>query len=480
VGYADYASVPEISIKRTRDSVTTKIAQSKWGLRGDYTPEDKILYASTLADVHSGDTIGVFVNPGTEGLLAENGMSKTYFAGHILGGPPGDAGPSGLIGPSGYTGPTGATGVTGAIGPQGPQGASGLAFVGSTGPQGPQGIQGEIGATGLTGPSGLAFVGSTGPQGPQGVAGADGHVTGAGFYAWLSGQGDRSVSGATHTRFSQLNVDPYHVNDYTAGFDSQGDWTSANLNSGLWKPSVPGKYFIKGQTKVNTHTNTGDYVILQLRMYESGDYTQSHILAEEARDNGAPHTTLDVNTITHVTATGEAYFMAVYPEVSGTHTLEGASYDTFFTAHAVGGVRGEVGIQGPVGGKGDAGPQGASGPQGAGGLIYNIATGDMAMSENAGYIINHTTPTDKVVLTLPTGNTANGRIEIVGRSVGGWRVAQNTGQKIIFGYMETIEGTGGYIESSHNNDFVKLVCLNTGSYPSEYAVAGSVGSIIVY
>ena len=50
----------------------------------------------------------------------------------------------------------------------------------------------------------------------------------------------------------------------------------------------------------------------------------------------------------------------------------------------------------------------------------------------------------------------------------------------MFGYMETIQGTGGYIESSHNNDFVKLVCLSEGSWSTEFAVAGSVGSIIVY
>ena len=66
-------------------------------------------------------------------------------------------------------------------------------------------------------------------------------------------------------------------------------------------------------------------------------------------------------------------------------------------------------------------------------------------------------------------------MEVIGRSIGGWRVAQNTGQKIIFGYVETLEGTGGYIESSHPNDFVKLV-----SYENEYSAINKVISALIY
>jgi len=174
------------------------------------------------------------------------------------------------------------------------------------------------------------------------------------------------------------------------------------------------------------------------------------------------------------------YFVNLYLSNSGAHNLEGSSYNTNFSAHALGGVRGLPGPIGGLGNIGNTGPQGTSGPQGAGGLAYQVVVADTQMVANVGYIVNNSTASQRLVLTLPTSNATEGRMEIIGKTLGGWRVAQNTGQNIVFGYMETIAGTGGYIESSHNNDFAKLVCLSTGAYPTEFAVAGSVGSIIVY
>jgi hypothetical protein len=216
----------------------------------------------------------------------------------------------------------------------------------------------------------------------------------------------------------------------------------------------------------------------------------AEIIAEEIKDITHPTSdvatystqapTLSTSVIKNVPATGEFYYTTVWASAAGTHSLEGTSYDTSFSAHALGGVRGASGPVGPIGTIGDQGGPGPQGPQGVGGLGYQVVTSDVQMVSNAGYIVNNSSINNRLILKLPTANATNGRLEIVGKTLGGWRVAQNTGQKIIFGYMETIEGTGGYIESSHDNDFVKLVCLSTSSYPTEFAVAGSVGSIIVY
>ena len=492
-GSYDYNYNPTISLERTRGATTTILSQDYLrDLDAFYTTTDRISTISTFADLYSGDILKVDINPSdSSSLYVKGGFSKSYFGAHILGGPPG---PIGLIGPQGVTGISGAIGAQGDAGPQGPQGPSGLsglAFVGSDGTQGPQGPQGFLGPTGLTGPSGSDFVGSTGPQGPQGLQGVVGYTTGAGFFAYRSGQVDYSISGATNIILQDYSVDNYVGTDYTAGFDTQNDWSAGYLDSGLWKPSVPGKYLIKASTRVNNYIDSGEYAHLSLRMTHGGQSASSsnQILSEKVMNFGHPSEssssawttpTLDTSVITNVVATGEVYFGQLYLSESGVHTLEGASYDTFFSAHALGGVRGADGPVGPIGNVGDQGSQGASGPQGPGGLAYQTVVSDTQMISNVGYVVNNSSANDRLILTLPTGNSSNGRIEVVGKTLGGWRVAQNAEQKIIFGYMETVAGSGGYIESSHNNDFVKLVCLSTGSYPSEFAVAGSVGSIIVY
>ena len=484
-GYWDQVG-DRLRIKRTRGTTTTVLAKSLYGFSSQYGIDEFMLTeADVVADLHSGDQVTVtYTDGGNAGNRNLAGRDVSFFSAYLMGGKPGDLGPQGPSGASGLVGATGATGAAGPQGPQGPSGISGAAFSGSQGPQGAAGPQGAIGPSGITGPSGSAFVGSTGPQGPQGIQGEVGYVTGAGFYAWISGQADFSVSGAAETVIKNYSTDNYHGTDYTAGFDNQFDWTAGNLTSGFWTPSIPGKYYIKGSTKLNTHGNTGEHAILKIRMAHSGDdyTTTSQTLAEEVADNGAPtNLTLDANTITQVSATGETYFLTISPEAAGEYTLEGNSYDTFFTAHALGGIRGASGPMGTQGPQGPQGAQGGSGPQGAGGLVYQNTTGDLDMTANKGYIINNSTVNDRLVLTLPTGSDAQyNKNEIIGRSIGGWRISQNADQKIIFGNLETTVGTGGYIQSSHNNDFVKIVCTSTGTYPSEFVVAGSIGSIIVY
>jgi hypothetical protein len=306
-------------------------------------------------------------------------------------------------------------------------------------------------------------------------------VTGEGFFAYRSGELDYTVAGQTETVIKNLSVLGYVDGLHKGGFDNQNVWTVNNLESGYWQPKTKGKYLIKSSAKVNNALNSGTLTNLKIKMAHSGHnpLTTSQVLSEDVvRPDSTP--SIATSTINHVAATGEVYFATVYINETGSHELEGSFYNTSFSAHGLGGTKGPVGSEGDRGSQGLTGPQGNSGPQGAGGLSYQSATSDTQMQPNIGYIVNNSTANNRLVLTLPTGNTSNGRSEVVGKTLGGWRIAQNSGQKITFGYMETIEGTGGYIESSHQNDFVKLVCLSTGVYPTEFAVAGSVGSIIVY
>jgi hypothetical protein len=480
-----YSSEGEFSqIKRYRDASETVLTRSEVGIGIAWSTygQPQVLPMTTVADLHSGDQVKITFNPGANyNVDIVGGLHKTYFAGHILGGPPGERGITGPTGASGLSGLIGPTGVQGPQGPQGPSGPSGLAFVGSTGPTGAQGAQGAIGPTGLTGPSGSAFVGSTGPTGAQGIQGLDGYVTGEGFFAYRSGESDYAISGQTETVIKQLSVVGYVDGAHKGGFDNQNVWSTTNLESGYWEPNTKGKYLIKSTAKINNALNSGTPANFKIRMAHSGldPLTSSQILSETiTHPSSSP--SLSTSVISHVPATGELYFATIYINETGEHELEGSYFNTSFSAHGLGGVRGSQGSAGERGNIGLAGPQGLSGPQGAGGLAYQSATSDIQMQPNIGYIVNNSTEDDRLVLTLPTGNTSNGRSEVIGKTLGGWRVAQNTGQKVIFGYMETIQGTGGYIESSHQNDFVKLVCLSTGVYPTEFAVAGSVGSIIVY
>lgn len=92
-----------------------------------------------------------------------------------------------------------------------------------------------------------------------------------------------------------------------------------------------------------------------------------------------------------------------------------------------------------------------------GGIAYSVVSGTtQAMAVNQGYI---TTNGSKTTLTLPATATQGARVEIVGNGLGGWRLAQNSGQTIHFNSVDTTAGTGGYIESTNRYNSISLVCV---------------------
>jgi hypothetical protein len=64
-----------------------------------------------------------------------------------------------------------------------------------------------------------------------------------------------------------------------------------------------------------------------------------------------------------------------------------------------------------------------------------------------------------VTLTLPVLSPSGSIINVVGYGAGGWKIAQNSGQKILIGSAASTAGTGGYIASTNQYDSISLKCV---------------------
>lgn len=78
-----------------------------------------------------------------------------------------------------------------------------------------------------------------------------------------------------------------------------------------------------------------------------------------------------------------------------------------------------------------------------------------AMAVNTGYISSNAA---LVTLTLPVTSVVGDTLKVVGKGVGGWLIAQNTGQTIHFGTSDTTTGVGGSLASTNQRDSISLVC----------------------
>lgn len=98
-----------------------------------------------------------------------------------------------------------------------------------------------------------------------------------------------------------------------------------------------------------------------------------------------------------------------------------------------------------------------------------------AMSVNTGYIANNA---GLITFTLPSTAAIGDSLRILGKGVGGWKIAQNATQQIIFGKLSTTSGIGGSLASTHLNDCIELRCITSGT-ATIWEVASSVGNITV-
>ena len=94
----------------------------------------------------------------------------------------------------------------------------------------------------------------------------------------------------------------------------------------------------------------------------------------------------------------------------------------------------------------------------AGGINWNEVTGTSASASiNNGYLTNNA---GLVTVTLPVTAAQFTVIAVAGLGAGGWLIAQNSGQSIIFGAGgATTAGAGGSLASTNRYDTVYLLCV---------------------
>lgn len=84
-------------------------------------------------------------------------------------------------------------------------------------------------------------------------------------------------------------------------------------------------------------------------------------------------------------------------------------------------------------------------------------TQDTVLVSNYGYVADSGT---LLTFTLPATASFGDIIKIQGFGVGGWKIAQNSGQSIVFGNRQTTTGTSGYLASTNANDSLTLICVS--------------------
>lgn len=98
-----------------------------------------------------------------------------------------------------------------------------------------------------------------------------------------------------------------------------------------------------------------------------------------------------------------------------------------------------------------------------------------AMLVSTGYIANNAA---LITLTLPSTAVIGDSIRVLGKGAGGWKIAQNATQQIVFGKLSTTIGTGGSLASTNLNDCLELRCITSGT-ATIWEVASAIGNITV-
>lgn len=98
----------------------------------------------------------------------------------------------------------------------------------------------------------------------------------------------------------------------------------------------------------------------------------------------------------------------------------------------------------------------SSSPYPGGVAAWTDVTGtSQVMDPDNGYTANNLS---QVTLTLPAVCPYGKIFRIVGKGLGGWKIAQNAGQVIHFGVSDTTVGASGFIASTDQYDCIELLC----------------------
>lgn len=91
------------------------------------------------------------------------------------------------------------------------------------------------------------------------------------------------------------------------------------------------------------------------------------------------------------------------------------------------------------------------------GFTWNTVAGtSQALVKENGYINANVALT---TFTLPATAAVGDSFQIAGYGAGGWKVAQNAGQKIYLGNATTTVGVGGSLASTNAHDCIELMCV---------------------
>ena len=89
-------------------------------------------------------------------------------------------------------------------------------------------------------------------------------------------------------------------------------------------------------------------------------------------------------------------------------------------------------------------------------ITWDVVTTNTAMAVQMGYIPNSAS---QITFTLPATAIPGDTIRIVGFGTGLWSIAQNAGQTIRYGNINTTTGTGGSITSTNQGDAIEVICV---------------------
>lgn len=96
-----------------------------------------------------------------------------------------------------------------------------------------------------------------------------------------------------------------------------------------------------------------------------------------------------------------------------------------------------------------------------------INSTSQVMLPNQGYIANTAT---LCTLTLPSVCSIGDKVQIIGREIGLFQIAQNASQNIVYGNVSTTVGVTGYLQSTATGDSLTLVCTQNNT---EFTVLGA-------
>jgi hypothetical protein len=95
------------------------------------------------------------------------------------------------------------------------------------------------------------------------------------------------------------------------------------------------------------------------------------------------------------------------------------------------------------------------------GIGWTEVTGTtQSMSADAGYVASNA---GLVTMTLPNLAAFGTVINVQGKGAGGWKIAQNAGQTIHFGNVDTTTGATGYLASTNRYDSIQLLCITANT-----------------